>query len=445
MAVSSTNNKWIGPSGGTWNTAANWSHGVVGGNNGLVTEIDGGANINANGLTLSLGNVVFGGTGTVTLTGSFSLSASSSFIIDAGVTLNVPAGTSLPLTTNITMSGTGTATLSGAHVTSTNAISITAGQTLVLSGVTASVGNGGSGTGIIMLNGSSLAMSNAAPTETIYFDPVASGGAKNALTIPSYGHNLTIQNFSFGDTINVGGATLELVGSGPSYALKSTTGTSYGTVTLAAGSTLPGSSPYILNNAAGANSYPCFYPGTMLATADGEIAVEDVTIGTTLKTASGAVLPVRWVGWSEVAMRFADPLLTLPIRIKAGALADGVPARDLLLSPDHAVFMDGVLVQAGALVNGVSILRETDVPESFRYYHVELATHELLLAEHCPAESFVDNIDRMNFHNWDERAAPRDPVPEMDIPRAKSARQVPASLRAMLAARMGLPGIAAAA
>jgi hypothetical protein len=441
------NNVWQGASGASWNVASNWSLGIVGGNNGKVVEIDGGANINANGLSLTVGDIVFGGTGTVTLTGTFSLSISDGFIIDTGVTLIVPAGTNLPLSTDIIVSGTGMATIVNAHITSNNAIVAGAGQTLVLSNVTASVGNDGAGTGTIVLNGSSLTTANAAPTETIVFDSVASGGTPNSLTIPGYGQGLTIENFSFGDSINVGGAALELVGTGPIYALETVGGgKTYGTVTLASGSTLTGSSPYPLTSSGGGdNTFPCFYAGTMLATADGEIAVEDVTIGTLLKTASGEFLPVRWVGWSQVAMRFADPLRILPIRIQAGALADDVPARDLLVSPDHAIFVDGLLVQALALVNGTSITREEDVPESFRYYHVEFATHELLLAEGCPAESFVDNIDRMNFHNWDAREAPAESVVEMEYPRAKSSRQVPVSIRSAIAARAARLVVACAA
>ncbi len=181
----------------------------------------------------------------------------------------------------------------------------------------------------------------------------------------------------------------------------------------------------------------CFYAGTGLATADGEIAVEDVAPGTMLKTVSGDVKPVRWVGRSEVSMRFADPLRALPIRIKAGALDENVPVRDLLVSPDHALFIGGVLIQAGALVNGSSIVREANVPETFTYYHVELATHELLLAEGAAAESFVDNVDRMNFTNWAEHEAMGDvaPIEEMPYPRAKAHRQVPMAVRQMLSNR----------
>lgn len=252
--------------------------------------------------------------------------------------------------------------------------------------------------------------------------------------------NITVTGFSAGDAIIFGSATgtgaitttivngntLELIQGG----------TIVGEIdhfTLAPGTELSSIHGRVLNGKYVVNY--CFFPGTRLAGEHGEIAVEDIAIGTKLRTATGEVLPVRWVGWSDISTRFADPLRALPIRIKANALADGVPSRDLLVSPDHALFLGGVLVQAGALVNCTSILREENVPENFRYYHVELATHELLLAENCPAESFVDNVDRMNFHNWDAREAPAEPVLEMDYARVKSARQLPAALRQTLVAR----------
>ena len=181
----------------------------------------------------------------------------------------------------------------------------------------------------------------------------------------------------------------------------------------------------------------CFYAGTRLATAQGDIAVEDIEAGALLKTLSGELKSVRWLGRSVVSTRFADPLRVLPIRITAGALGGGLPVRDLLVSPCHAIFIGGVLIHAGALVNGVTILREANVPEIFTYYHVELAGHELLLAEGAAAESFIDNVDRMNFVNWAEHEALGElpPIEEMPYPRAKAHRQVPAAVRRMLAVR----------
>ena len=147
------------------------------------------------------------------------------------------------------------------------------------------------------------------------------------------------------------------------------------------------------------------------------------------------------MGRQTVSTVFGDPLRVLPIRITAGALGEGaggmLPVRDLLVSPDHALLVDGVLIQAGALVNGTTIRREGAVPERFTYHHVELADHALVLAEGVPAETFVDNIERLGFDNWAEHEAlygAAAPIAELDLPRAKSARQVPMATRARLAA-----------
>jgi hypothetical protein len=141
------------------------------------------------------------------------------------------------------------------------------------------------------------------------------------------------------------------------------------------------------------------------------------------------------MGRQTVSTIFADRLRVLPIRITAGALAENVPCRDLLISPDHAIEVGGILIQAAALVNGTTITRETAVPTTFTYHHVELADHRLILAENTPAETFVDNVDRLAFDNWDEHEALYGHLPtieEMELPRAKSQRQVPRAIRARL-------------
>lgn len=175
----------------------------------------------------------------------------------------------------------------------------------------------------------------------------------------------------------------------------------------------------------------CFTAGTRIATPSGEVAVEMLKKGDLVLTVSGEAKPIRWLGRSDVSARFADPLKSAPIRILAGAFGENLPARDLRPSPAYAVFLNSVLVEAQAMVNNVTVLRE-HIPEDFSYYHIELDSHELLLAEGMAAESFVDNVDRVHFSNWAERAAPAHTILEMQYPRAKSARQIPRAVRELL-------------
>ena len=176
----------------------------------------------------------------------------------------------------------------------------------------------------------------------------------------------------------------------------------------------------------------------MILTERGEIPVEDLIVGDKIVTMSGMIAPIAWIGRRKVAARFSDPLRAWPIRIAAHALAENVPSRDLRLSPDHAIFLDGILVQAGALVNGTSIVRESAIPEIFSYYHVELSDHELILANNVPSETFIDNVSRLGFDNWKEYAALHpgaNTIKERPCPRAKAYRQVPRIIHATLAAR----------
>ncbi len=186
--------------------------------------------------------------------------------------------------------------------------------------------------------------------------------------------------------------------------------------------------------AAGAS---CFLTGTRIATPGGDVPVETLHPGAVVRLAAGGGAPVRWVGWHTLSRRFGDPLLLWPIRIRAGALAAGLPHRDLLLSPGHAVWLDGVLVHAGALVNGTSILREPPPAERYVYWHVELDSHALILAEGTPVETFLDAWQELPFDNRAGRPAPPAHTGELPYPRCKSARQLPGPLRARLAAWCG--------
>lgn len=143
----------------------------------------------------------------------------------------------------------------------------------------------------------------------------------------------------------------------------------------------------------------CFAGGTRLDTQGGSIAVEDLQIGDLVLTASGRLRPVRWIGRRQLDMtRHVEPRKVQPIRISAGALAAGLPRRDLLVSPDHAMLLDGLLIPARLLLNDVTIRRE-ERWRSVTYFHVELDSHDVLLAEGAAAESYLDTGNRNTFEN----------------------------------------------
>jgi hypothetical protein len=79
-------------------------------------------------------------------------------------------------------------------------------------------------------------------------------------------------------------------------------------------------------------------------------------------------------------------------------LADGVPVRDLCVSPGHALLIAGLLVRAEYLVNGATVTQDT-AAERVEYFHVELETHDILIADGAPAESYIDCDNRAKFHN----------------------------------------------
>jgi len=140
----------------------------------------------------------------------------------------------------------------------------------------------------------------------------------------------------------------------------------------------------------------CFRTGTRITTPRGPLPVEALGVGDRVVTVSGAVVPIVWAGLRRVDCRsHRRPETVWPVRVRAGAFGPGVPGRDLFLSPDHAVYVDGELIPVKYLTNGVTIEQiETDC---VTYHHVELPEHDIILAEGLPCESYLDTGDRSEF------------------------------------------------
>jgi hypothetical protein len=150
----------------------------------------------------------------------------------------------------------------------------------------------------------------------------------------------------------------------------------------------------------------CYAEGTRILTSRGEVPVETLRGGDLVVTLSGRgapLVPVKWVGRRHVEpARLSQPELAQPVVFAADSLGDGVPARELRVSPEHHMWVDGALVPAHLLVNGTTI-RRAEVA-SVTYYGVECASHEVLVADGAPAESYLDCGNRQHFDNAPVRA-----------------------------------------
>jgi hypothetical protein len=142
----------------------------------------------------------------------------------------------------------------------------------------------------------------------------------------------------------------------------------------------------------------CFAAGTRIDTPGGPVPVETLRVGDTVNTACGAARRVVWLGHRGIdCRRHARPREVWPVRVMAGAFGARLPRRDLWLSPDHAVFVDDVLIPIRYLINGASVVQEA--VGRVVYWHVELARHAVIVAEGLPCESYLDTGNRGAFGN----------------------------------------------
>ncbi len=140
----------------------------------------------------------------------------------------------------------------------------------------------------------------------------------------------------------------------------------------------------------------CFAQGTRILTGRGEVPVERLRVADLVRTRDGRLAPVRWLGHRRVDCdRHPRPWDMQPVRVRAGAFGEAMPHRDLILSPDHAIFLSGDLIPVRYLVNGATVAREPAA--AVTYWHVELDRHDVLLAEGLACESYLDTGNRAAF------------------------------------------------
>ncbi len=367
------------------------------------------------------------GVGVLTLGNNTELTVVNNLNIGANGVLNQFGGIIDPSVVN----NTGRAGGKGA-ITATVSI-VNTGTLFAASGTETLVAPVITGTGVLEIDTKgnlTINVGSVAATQTVTFTD-----GTGILTIGTLGgFGATIGDFITGDAIIVQGTSIASDSFDVStHVLTLFDGSSTTIGTLQFGASVTGSN-LVVNASGSIGTAPCFVAGTRISTERGEVAVEHLREGDRVQVVQralshplpnppplrgrgsivpssapplprsggglgrGLAQPVIWIGHRTVnCARHPEPRKVWPVRIAAGAFGPGRPFHDLWLSPDHALYINDVLIPVKHLINGSSI---EQVPmDEVTYYHVELREHAVLLAEGLPAESYLDTGDRSNFVN----------------------------------------------
>ncbi len=146
------------------------------------------------------------------------------------------------------------------------------------------------------------------------------------------------------------------------------------------------------------NVIPCFTPGTLIATPKGEVPVQNLKAGDKIITRDNGIQEIRWTGAKHLdwAALCANPHLK-PVLIRQGSLGNGLPERDMMVSPNHRMLVANdrtalyfeeheVLVAAKHLVGAKGV--QTVDAAGTTYLHMLFDRHEVVLANGAWTESF---------------------------------------------------------
>jgi len=321
---------------------------------------------------------------------------------DVSIIAGTAAITSPTLDNNgtILVTGTGSTLVSTPAVAGTGFIDIASGGHVTLGGTGEVTNEISFGTGGTSLHPNLLDLS-ATGSSLAQLSSVANFGAFDTIIIngftPIAGDGLVYDYDAASGTLSV--TEYDFNGNGGQGAddenfIAKITGTSPGALNNGDLSVSFGPSGLVVTDIA------CFASGTRILTPNGEKPVEQLAAGDEVLTARDGhegVAEIIWVGQRSIDLaRHAMPEKARPVRILAGAFGPGLPERDLRVSPDHALYIDGYLIEAKTLVNGVTVIAEQNT-RHVTYHHIELSQHDVVLAEGLPAETFLDSGNRQNF------------------------------------------------
>ncbi|MGV4878572.1 Hint domain-containing protein [Acetobacter indonesiensis] len=375
--------------------------------------ISSGGTLTASADTSSVSRIVVSSGGVAALSSSVS---SSAYTVSAGGLIS--AGTSTVYggvagSTNVTaLTGTWSAVLvDGATVyqsgTGSNITTVSGPVALddnailyVTSGATASgVEDAGGLLGYIYVNsGGTLANSNI----TYDIVTVSAGGTTSGNTFEGYaGSYVANYGASIDDTYSTEGGSTSFVYVYNGASVTSAVVTDGTTLNAYVGAELD--STTVTSGGSVLTGVACFLAGSMIRTPSRDIAVEKIQIGDQIsvfdwKSNAEITKTVSWVGSQKLSVNhnLPDDEAGFPVRVLKNAIADGVPYKDMLITPEHCLFFEDRFVPVRMLVNGRSIFYDRSFTH-YTYFHIETEQHSVIWADGMLTESYLDTGNRSGF------------------------------------------------
>jgi Hint domain len=312
------------------------------------------------------------------------LGANGTLVVD-GVDVTISNILGVGLISNTTLEA-----VNGAHVT----VAGNVGGVAVGSHLSYDIGANSSVTvqtgllNVSLLNGTSINFDNTGGTGQFTLTPAA---INLSLSTPPI-----VTGLSNGDKLTLTGATAASLSNGVlTFHYPGLLGLDTTTTMNLQG--IPAGSSITFDNASDTIVFACFLRGTRIATPIGEVAVEHLNVGDSVLTLNGGRSLICWIGKRVIDPRqVRNPKDAWPIRIRKGTLTENVPHRDLLLSPDHCLLVDDVLIPAKLLINETTITQEA-FWQPFEYFHIELDRHDAVLAEGMLCETYREAGNRQMF------------------------------------------------
>lgn len=448
-------NYWVGGATGDWFVAANWSDGKAppaeawvdvqaGKSDGSTVTIN-----FAQADATQINSLTVGSNATLNVTATSSDASTTVFNVNSltvspSGTLDIDTSSAVSLGSSPTINGT--LQISGNPTVTISSHSVGGSGTLILDGTTLGSTNAqfqmGSSLTTVLQDGAALYVNNATAGGKIVFGRDAVNGASSQLIFADYNQTVStpITGYDAASVITIGSGNTAPVSAAFSQNANGTYTLTvkfdnYGNgITLTNVSFGPNSAPGIptivqnadgswsvVNGATGYNGQICYLAGTMILTPEGERAIETLEAGdqvTIYKNGATRTQTILRVGHAHAATGstgHAD-LDAVPVRIRAGALADGIPSRDLLVTPEHCMMLENSFIPVRMLVNGMTIVYDHSITE-YDYYHVETEQHSVLVANGALSESFLDaghrpdtlmqdsGLIRLHTLDWEKDAA----------------------------------------